>query len=90
MDRTVDVFDPTFSEVSETKTKMPEQLLANGLGNIDPAWFRQSLKPRRYVHAVAVNVMFIHDDIAQINPDAQFELMAAVGGRVGQTALNAT
>ena len=85
----VDVLDPPFTQVSETKPGMPEQLVANGLGNIYPARFRQSLEPRRDVDAIAVNVVFIDDDIARIDPDAQFELMVVIGGgRVGQMALD--
>jgi len=85
----VDVLDPPFSQALETKSRMPEQLLANGLGNIYPARFRQSLEPRRDVDAIAINVVFIDDDIARIDPDAQFELMVVIGGgRVGQMALD--
>jgi len=87
-DWAVNVLDPPFSQTLETKTGMPQQLLAHGLGNIYPAWFRQSLEPGRDIYAVAVNIVFIDDDIARINPDAQFELMVAVGGRLGQTVLD--
>jgi hypothetical protein len=84
----VDVLDPPFSQALEREARMPEQLLANGLGNIYPARFRQSFEPRRDIDAVAVNVVFIDDDIARIDPDAQFELTVTVGGRVGQAALD--
>ena len=87
-DWAVDVLDPPFSQPLEINARMPEQLLANGLGNIYPARFRQALEPGRDVDAVPVNVVFIDDDIARIDPDAQFELMVAVGGRVGHTALD--
>jgi hypothetical protein len=87
-DGTVDILDTPFSEVLETKTRMPEQLLANGLGNTDPAWFRKSLEPRRNIYAVAVNVVFVDDDIAGIDPNAQLELLVVVGGRIGQAMLD--
>ena len=49
---------------------MTEQLLANGLGYINTARFRQSLEPGRDIDAVAIDLVFIDDDIARIDPDA--------------------
>ena len=59
---------------------MPEQLFADGSGNGYPTGIRQPLEPGCDVDAVAVNIIFVDDDIARIDTDAQFQLAVAGGG----------
>ncbi|HEY3619915.1 MAG TPA: hypothetical protein VGK96_24155 [Candidatus Sulfotelmatobacter sp.] len=88
-DRAVDILDPPVSRVLEEEAGMPKQLFADGRGNRYPTGFRQPLEPGSDVDAVAVNIIFMDDDVARIDADAQFQLAVADGIIAGgQTTLD--
>jgi len=68
---------------------MPAQLFADGRCDRYPAGFGQPFEPGSNIDAVAVNVIFLDDNIARIDADAQLQLAVAGGIIVGgQTALD--
>src|SRR6516165_8277602 len=85
----VNILDPSISGVLEKKTRMPAQLFADGRGDRYPAGFGQPFEPGSNIDAVAVNIIFLGDNIARIDADAQLQL-AVAGGIIagGQTALD--
>src|SRR6516225_7807112 len=85
----VNILDPSISRVFEKKTRMPAQLFADGRCDRYPAGFGQPFEPGSNIDAVAVNVIFLDDNIARIDADAQLQLGVAGGIIVGgQTALD--
>ena len=68
---------------------MPAQLFADGRCDRYPAGFGQPFEPGSNIDAVAVNVIFLDDNIARIDADAQLQLAVAGGIIVGsQIALD--
>jgi hypothetical protein len=45
-------------------------VLVNCTGDADTAWFRQRLKPKRYVYSIPMHIVVIGNDITEINTDA--------------------
>lgn len=48
-------------------------MVAGGGGNRDSSRFRQHLQPIGDVHRIAVDVVTLNDDIAQIDADAEIK-----------------
>ena len=70
-----------------TKAAIPQRELFHNLivdlpRNANSAGLRDTFKTRRYVHAVAVNIVAFHDHIAQMHADAQNQRMAARSVRI--------
>jgi len=85
----VNILDPSISRVFEKKTGMPTQLFADGRCDRYPTGFCQPFEPGSNIDAVAVNVIFLNDNITRIDADAQLQLAVAGGIIVGsQIALD--
>ena len=46
-------------------------MIVHSGGDVNAAWLRQPLQPRRHVDAVAIEIAALDDDIAEIDADAQ-------------------
>jgi len=85
----VNILDPSISRVFEKKTGMPTQLFADGRCDRYPTGFCQPFEPGSNIDAVAINVIFLNDNITRIDADAQLQLAVAGGIIVGsQIALD--
>lgn len=66
-DRPGDVFDCDLAAVREAHVNAVADAFVDDAGNAYPAGIGQRLKAGGYIHAIAVNVFTIDDDIAEIN-----------------------
>src|SRR5262249_31901863 len=62
------------AEILEGGIQPIAYLVANNPANTDPPGFGQRLQPRRYVHTVAEDVLFLDDHVAKVNADAKPDL----------------
>ncbi len=69
-----DVLDLLLAEVLVAEAEDALDLLVDGPGDADPARFGQALEAGRHVHAVAVDVLALDDDLAEIDADAEVDL----------------
>ena len=77
-----DVFDGLLTHIVEFETELVLHLVVYNTRNHNAARIGKRFQPRRHVNAVAVNVVTIDDDIANINADA--ELDASLSRYVGR------
>src|SRR5216683_8306756 len=71
--RARDVLDCLLAPVLEGIGQPVADLIAYGAGDADPAWLGETFEPRRNVHAVAVDIAAVDDDVAQIDADAKLD-----------------
>jgi len=79
-DRPVDVLQRACAQGTERQGELVADLLVDAGRQHDRAGLRQSLQARREVDRVAEHVLVRHDDVAQMQTDA--ERLATLGGRV--------
>ena len=73
--RPVDVFQRPFPEIVERKTGLVPDLLKGAAGQAHAAGLAFILDARCYIDAVAKNVITIEDDVADIDADAERNLL---------------
>ncbi len=73
-----DVLDVLIPKGFVVKLHLAFDLLVYGASDAYTAWFGDALQPRRYIDAVAIDVVLVDDDITQIESDAHLKL-AVVG-----------
>src|SRR5205823_14268244 len=61
------------AHILENIRELVADLVAHDPRDADPARFGQCLQPRRDVDAVAIDVVILGDDVAQIDPDAELD-----------------
>jgi hypothetical protein len=90
MDRPGDVLHPLIAHVLEREAQLVLDVVAHGARNADAAGFGQRLEPRRDVDAIAVDIVAVDDDVAEIDPDAEIDaaILAQAGVALGHAALN--
>ena len=90
MDRLRDVLDPLWAEVPEAEIEFVLDAVKDDAGNARPARLRHLLQTRRNVHAVAVNVIPIDDDVAEVYSDPQLEplFFGKIGVAIRHRSLN--
>ena len=71
-DRAGDVLDALRPHVLEAEIELVAHLVAHDAADIDPAGVGQRLDARGDVDAVAVDVVAVDDDVADIDADAEF------------------
>src|SRR5690606_25781008 len=86
-DRTVDVLDLDLAAVFEPFVDAAADALVDDRGDADTAGLGQRLKPRGDVDAVAVDVVAVEDDVAEIDAGPEHDWIA-VGGFGGERALD--
>ncbi len=76
-----DVFDLLLALVVEGEIELVAHLVAHDPADADPARLGQGFQARGDVDAVAVDVVVVADDVADIDADAEFD--ALVGRHIG-------
>ena len=66
-----DILDGLLPQILVPQGQLGLDVIKGGLGDTDPTGLRQGLQPRRDVHPVAVDAIFLLDHIPQVNPDAE-------------------
>ena len=74
MHRLGDVLDALLALVEEVQLELVADLVAHHRRAGDAARSRQPLEPRRHVDAVAVEVVAVDDDVAEIDADAELDV----------------
>ena len=90
LDRARDVLQRLRSAALDSDRDLVAHLVRGGARYVDPAGLRQGLDPRRDVDAVAVDVVSIDDDVADIDPDTELDppFGRAVGSVLGHQLLD--
>ena len=68
-----DIFRRHLAEVLEAERELVAHRVAHGAGDVNAARLRHRLQPRRDVHTVAVDVVGVADDVADIDADAELD-----------------
>jgi hypothetical protein len=79
--RLADVLDLMFAKILEPDVGLVPHVIEDRARDADTARFRQAFQARGDVHAVAVDVVTLDHDVAQVHADTQVD--AAFGGRLG-------
>src|SRR5260370_7477369 len=68
-----DVLNRLLSHVLETEAQLVAHLIMDVAGYQDSPWLGERLQPGRYVDAVAINVILVADDVANIDTNAELD-----------------
>ena len=68
-----DVLDPLLAHVLEGEVEFVAHLVANGLRDADAAGLGEPFQAGRDVHPVAVDIVAVDDDVAEIDADAELD-----------------
>ncbi len=71
-----DVLDRLRAEIDDRQVELALDLVEHRAGNADTAGIGERLEPSGDVYAVAVDVVAIHNDVAEVDPDPQFNPVA--------------
>ena len=82
-DRSRNVFDGLLAHVLEAEAQLVSHLVVDIARNQNAARLSERLQPCRDVDAVAIDIVAVADDVADINTDT--ELNAALGWHLGVT-----
>jgi hypothetical protein len=82
-DRSVDVLDTDVAAVLEVNVDPVADAFVDDRGDANPAGLGERLEPRGDVDAVAVDVVALDNDIAEIDADAQHDRGGALFGSGG-------
>ena len=74
MHRLGDVLDGLLALIEELQLELVADLIAHHRRAGDAARPRQALEPRRHVDAVAIEIVAIDDDVAEIDADAELDV----------------
>jgi hypothetical protein len=69
VDRIGDVLELLLAHIPETDVELVLDVVEDGSGNANATRIGQLLQPSRDIDAVAVNIIAIDDDVADIDPD---------------------
>ena len=75
MDGTGDVLDLDLAAILEVEIQLVAYLIVHGAAQADPARIGQALEPCGQVHAVAIDVVALDDDVADVDADAKHYLL---------------
>jgi hypothetical protein len=80
-DRAVNVFEVLLAEISELNANSAYDTFIGRRGNADAAGFCDTFKPRRNIHAVAEDIMWLDNYVADIYADTESDTgIFRVGG----------
>src|SRR5205823_14800156 len=68
-----DILEALLAEILEDAIEPVPHLVVHDRRHTDPAGLGHALQPRRDVDAVAVDVAVLDNDVARIDPDAEFD-----------------
>ena len=63
------------AQILEGDIELVAHLVTHDPADADPAWIGQRFEPRRDIDAVAVDVVLVDDDIADVDPDAKLNAL---------------
>jgi len=86
-DRPVDVLDPDLAAIRKADVNAIADAFVHDRRNADAPWLGQRLEPRGNVDAVAINIVALDNDIAEIDADTQYYRLTQ--GFVGWAAVGA-
>jgi hypothetical protein len=69
--RPVNILDAVLAHIDEADRQLLADLFSHRGADADLARFGERLQPRRYIDAVAEDVAFVVDDVAEIDADAE-------------------
>ena len=69
--RTLDVLQRQCAEIIELHLDPLAHEVTHRSRDHDAAWRRLGLQPRRHVHAIAIEILAIDDQVAQVQADAE-------------------
>ena len=72
-DRPRYVLDSLLAHILETEAELVAHLIVNVARNVDSTRIGERLQPRRHVDAVAINIIVVADDIADIDSNAELD-----------------
>ena len=76
-DRPVDILDPDLAAILKANVDPIADAFVDDRGNADAAGLGQRFQPRGNVDAIAVDVVALNDDIAEIDADPQHDFRLA-------------
>jgi hypothetical protein len=83
MDGTRDVLDVLLADVLGAQHQLADDLLVDRAGDADAARGGNRFQPHGHVHGVAHEIVAVFHHVAQVDADAQRELIVGTGGGVG-------
>ena len=88
--RPCDVFDGLLAHVLEAEAQLVSHLVVDIARNHNAAGFGKRLQPGGHVDAVAINIVVVADDVADIDSDTELDAALSwyVGVTFGHTALD--
>ena len=89
-DWTYNVLDSLLAEVLEAEAQLIAHLIVDIARNQDAAWFGECFQPCCYIDAIAVDIILITDDVADVDPDTEFDatIESYLGIAFGHAALD--
>ena len=89
-DRTRNVLDGLLAHVLEAEAELVADLIVHDARNHDAAGIGERLQPGRHVDAVAVNIVPVDYDVADVDADAEFNALVRrhFGVALDHSALN--
>src|SRR6516164_6004325 len=73
MHRPSNVLQRLFAQILEGEVELVAHLITHHPADADPARLGQRFQPRRDIDAVAINIVVVEDDVAEIDPDAELD-----------------
>src|SRR6185369_5546508 len=85
-----DVLELLFAGILEGDIELASRIFLHAARNADPTRFREALQTGRHIHAVAVDVAAVDDDIADIDANTELDppLLRDVGIALKHAALD--
>ena len=89
-DRSRNILDVAVAEIVEAEAQLVAHLVADHPRHQNAAGFRQTLQPRRDIDPVAIDVVAVHDHVADIDTDPEIDprLRGNVGVSLQHAALD--
>ena len=89
-DRARNVLDYLLAQVLEAEAQLVAHLIVDIARNQDAARLGECFQPRCHIDAIAVNIILIADDVADVDADAKFDatIRSHIGIAFGHAALD--
>ena len=75
MDRPGDVLELPLAQILEDQIQLVAHLIAHDFAYADPTGFGQAFEPCRDVDAIAINIVAVYDNVAEVDADAELDAM---------------
>src|SRR5207248_3146837 len=86
--RSSDVLEDLLTQIIEGEVEPAGGILLNTGRDTNPAWIGETLETGRDIHPVTKNIIALDNDIADVDPDAEFDaIVRSAGITLGHAAL---